>query len=160
MLELMSEARKKLLELEKTGKYFFHGSSNDVEIFEPRQSHNDINGVLVPDGDPAVSATPAVDYAIVMAIINVKNCPRGCSSITNTTSDTKDAIDFKLEFLATKETIEQLDENSSGWVYIFKREDFPFRKDPSEYRSHIHVRPLERVLVKREDLPEVSELIM
>ncbi len=156
----MTEGKKKLLELEQTGKYFFHGSPNEVEIFEPRQSHNDINGVLVKDGDPAISASPAADYAIFMAIFNLKNMPKGLTARTDTKAQSEKTENFELSFTATKETLNQLNEKASGWVYVFNREDFPIQKGPSEYRSSSLVSPLERILVKKEDLPEVRELIL
>lgn len=155
----MTESKKRLLELEKIGEYFFHGSPNEVEIFEPRQSHNDIKGNLVPDGEPAVSASPSVDYAVFMAIFNLENCPKGFTSRVNVSSDTEFAETFQLSYLATKEALEQLNDDSTGWVYVFNKKDFPFKKGPAEYRSLVHVEPLERLLVKREDLPEVSEFV-
>ena len=154
----MSPAKQRLLELEKSGKYFFHGSPNDVEIFEPRQSHNDVNGTLMPDGSPAISASPAVDYAILMAIFNLKNCPKGFSSKTSTNADSEDAVDFKLTFFVNKLGLEQINEDSSGWVYVFDRNDFPIKKSLSEYRSSVSVKAIERILVKKEDLPPTSEL--
>jgi|SRR3989344_6858131 len=154
----MTEGKRKLLELEKTGKYFFHGSPSEVEVFEPRQSHNTIDGVQIKDGDPAVSASPAIDYAIFMAIINSKNCSQGSSSSTSTHSNNRESDQFTLSFHVTENTWKQLNENASGWVYVFNREDFPFKKTPSEYRSHVHVSPIERILVFKEDLPENIEI--
>lgn len=155
----MSEGKQRLLELEKTGKYFFHGSDKDIEVFEPRQSHNDIKGVRVPDGDPAVSASPVIDYAIFMAIFSRKNLPKNFTSKVDTSADSEFAKTFKLSFSATKHSLDQLTDEASGWVYVFKKEDFPFQKGPSEYRSHTHVTPIEKILVTREDLPNKIEIL-
>lgn len=155
----MSEGKKKLLELEKTGKYFFHGSPNEVEVFEPRQSHNDVKGVQIPDGDPAVSASPAIDYAIFMAIFSRKNFPKNYTTKTSTNAESEFAEKFKLTFFATQATLDQLTDDASGWVYVFNKEDFPFRKSPSEFRSRVPVRPIEKILVTKEDLPSPISIL-
>ena len=154
----MTEGKKKLLELEKTSKYFFHGSPNKVEKFEPRQSHNTIDGVKMKDGSPSVSASPDVDYAIFRGVINKKNCPTESISRVDIITNDKNTESHTLVFSATKETMANLREDASCWVYVFKREDFPIQKGRSEYRSAIHVSPLEKILVKKEDLPENIEI--
>ena len=47
--------RDKLLDLEKTEKYLFHGSGNSgIDIMDPRQAFNYVNGVQEKDGEPSV----------------------------------------------------------------------------------------------------------
>lgn len=121
-----------LQELEQTGKYVFHGSGSHIEIFEPRQAHNHINGVDVPDGEPAIFASSKLNYAIFMAIINKKNCPNGYRSSSN-----------GREFKATKETLEQLTSNASGYVYVFNASDFKERiNGEEECVRHESIKPL------------------
>ena len=37
--------------------------------------------------------------------------------------------------------------------------DFPLKKMVSEYTSHTHVTPIEKILVKKEDLPEKIDIL-
>lgn len=67
----VSEQKKKLLDLEKTGKYVFHGSEYEG-MLEPRQAYNYKKGVKEKDDQPGIYASPMVDYAILMALINKK----------------------------------------------------------------------------------------
>ena len=63
---------KRLAVLEHTGKYVFHGSTqNNLKTLEPRQGMH----LSKPDGDPAVSATPYAEFASFRAIINRENIP-------------------------------------------------------------------------------------
>ena len=71
---------QELKKFEKSGEYVFHGSENLVEEFEPMQAYTMKNWKQIPDGKPAVFASPFLDYAIFMAIINKKNCPKGFRS--------------------------------------------------------------------------------
>jgi len=108
---------QELKNLEKQDKYVFHGSENIIEAFEPGQAYTIVNGKQIPDGKPAVFASPFIDYAIFMAIINKTNCPKGLRSGCAWNGN-------KLKFTATKETLEQLSKNSRGYVYIFNKSDF------------------------------------
>jgi hypothetical protein len=152
----MSPSKQKLLELEKSGKYVFHGTSEDIEIFEPRQARNYFDGKYENDGEPAVYASDHVEYAIFMAIFNKRNCPISCYSRSGATSTTGQPP--VLVFGAKKSTIEQLTNEAKGWVYVFDKSTFKLRNDPGvEYVSQVHVKPLERILVKKEDLPRNIE---
>ena len=155
----MLEGKKKLLELEKTGKYFFHGTGNEVEVFEPHQSYNWYGGEKKEDGAPAISASPDADYAIFMAIFNKKNCPNVTRTQVDIVANDEESERHRLVFSATSETMANLRDDASGWAYVFKREDFPYQKGKSEYRSHVHVAALEKILVKKEDLPEPIEIL-
>jgi len=66
---MKSEAKQKLLDLESSGRYLFHGSSNGgMKTLEPRQSRHFPDGKnkpdeFVDDGEPSVSATPYSEVA-------------------------------------------------------------------------------------------------
>lgn len=144
---------EELLKLEKENRYVFHGSENLIDEFEPRQAYTLIDGLKVPDGVPAVFASPFVSYAVFMAIINKTNCPKGLRSGCSYS-------DNNLEFRATRETIEQLNGQSKGFCYIFERNDFD-RKNSAEWVSYKKVKPLRFIEVYSRDLPspiiEISE---
>lgn len=144
-LNNIKSKNKELLKLEKGNKYVFHGSDVLINEFEPRQAHTIIKGQRMPDGKPAVFASSFASYAIFMAIINKTNCPKGLRSGCSHSSR-------GLEFTATKATLEQLDEQSRGYVYIFDRSDFE-QKNDSEWISYKKVKPLRSVEVYFSDLP-------
>lgn len=129
----------RLRELESKGVYLFHGSGSIVEEFEPKQAHTMINGQYTPDGEPAIFASPFLDYAIFVALINMNNCPRGFRFGTS-------YEDGELKFRATQETLDQVNESSRGYVYVFNRSDF-VERNPDEWVSYRKLRPLERVEV-------------
>lgn len=141
--------RKKLHELENRHTYVFHGSGFLIEEFEPTQAHNYIDGKQIPDGEPAVFASPFADYAIFMALINKTNCPKGYRSGVG-------FQDGNLTFRATKETISQLQESTQGYVYVFNRFDFTERNE-SEWISVKKVKPVLVIMVYRSDfIPEIK----
>ncbi len=74
---MTSSQLKKLIDMEKTERFVFHGSGLRLEKLEPRQAYTVIDGVNLPDGPPAVFATHLVDYALFMALINSDTCPLG-----------------------------------------------------------------------------------
>lgn len=118
-----SSGREKLQSLEASGKYLFHGSEDpNIDSFEPRQAHNYRGGVQEPDGEPAVFASDKADYAILMALVNKKNCPKGYESSAGTVDDEKGNIVLQLK--AKKSALEQLNDESFGYVYIFDKDAF------------------------------------
>ncbi len=142
---------ERLKNLEKEEKYVFHGSGEKIEEFEPRQAHTIINGEHVPDGKPAIFASPVADYAFFMAIVNKVNCPDGVRSGTSWS-------DQKIEFKATQKTLDQLNKDSAGYVYIFKRADFEARNS-HEWVSHANVKPIEVIEVRWSDFPQKITVI-
>lgn len=114
-----SQARKRLRSLEKEGKYVFHGSGSLIKTLEPRQAHNyptNSGKDRILDDRPAVFASPSVDIAIFMAIVNIKNAPKGCRSGFG-------ANDDGVEFRVTKQTIDQI-ESAKGYVYVLDKDKF------------------------------------
>jgi hypothetical protein len=141
----MTTSIQELLVLEATGKYVFHGSGHEIEEFEPRQAYNYREGKHVPDGEPAIYASPSVNYAWFMAVVNEVNCPNGHWSGAGTRTGT-------LRFRATQATLNQLKSESKGYVYVFNKEDF-FKRDAHEYYSLEKRAPIKRIEVTFKDFP-------
>ncbi|HEY4503570.1 MAG TPA: hypothetical protein VJJ28_00455 [Candidatus Paceibacterota bacterium] len=154
----MLERKQKLLELEKTNKYFFHGSEKEIDIFKPHQAYNWRNGVKEKDGEPATFASPSVNYAIFMAIFNKKNCPNELKSGVKVSAENIESNKFEITFETSRGTLANLVTNATGYVYVFDRKDFPKRNSPAEYMSHSEVTPLEKILVTKEDLSKLAIL--
>ena len=143
--------RDKLKNLEIQGGCLFHGTGVIIEKFEPRQSHTIINSVPILDGEPAIFASPFTEYAIFMALVNEENCPLGYRS----GCAYENGI---LQFTATKETLEQLTDESKGYVYVFDKAKFTERS-ASEWVSHGELMPLTVVEVTRSDFAtEIKEI--
>lgn len=158
-IESTLSGREKLLALESEDKYVFHGSENpDLDMLEPRQGFDYINGVHEPDGDPAVFASNKADYAILMAIINKKNCPNGYSSSAGAVSNEKGEI--VLELTATRDAVEQLTDDSFGYVYVFNRDDFELRENKrAEFVSKVPISSVDRIKVTKKDLPPCVKIL-
>jgi hypothetical protein len=147
-------AKEELHKLEKTGEYVFHGSPSKLDILEPRQAHNHIKKEggeyeAVPDGEPAVFASPFADIAIFMAVISRKNAPLGTRS--GFSSDSKNHFEFR----ATKETMDQIGDEANGYVHVFKKDGFEERNH-NEVVAYQAVTPIKIIEVRKEDLPPVE----
>lgn len=151
-----SPEKERLLNLEKEGKWVFHGSALEIEEFEPRQAFNFIGGKNIPDGEPAVFASSVAEYAIFMAVVNEMNCPEGLHSSAGTVQ--KDAH-VSMQYRMTQHTSAQLKGDASGWVYVFDRSAFT-QRDPGgvEFVSPIRIAPADKIKVRRMDLPENIEI--
>lgn len=150
--------REMLLKLEAENKYVFHGSeSPDIDKLEPRQAYNYNDGRQEPDGNPAVFASSKADYAILMALMNKKNCPNGFHSSAGTETD-KDGKSI-LRLRVKKDTFSQLTDTSTGFVYIFNKESFKQRDEGGvEYTSNVPVNSENKVMVTKADLPPYVEV--
>lgn len=137
------KGKEKLEILEKDDEYVFHGSYMKIEEFEPRQAYTIVDGTKIPDGEPAVFASPFMDYAIFMAIINRINCPKGSRSGCSYNEK-------GLSFTATQKTLDQLSESSRGYVHVFNRSDF-LQRNGSEWVSYKKVKPIEIIEVEWSD---------
>ena len=146
---------KQILEnLEKTGRYVFHGSPFKILKFQPRQAFNSIKKEdgeyeKIPDGDPAVFTSPFVKTAIFMAVMNKKNAP--LESRTGFSSNNNGNFEFR----ATQETMNQISEDASGYVYVFEKEKFQ-EINFNESVSHEEVEPIMFIEVTKKDLPEIT----
>lgn len=156
--------REKLAQLEASGAHVFHGSpEGNLEALEPRQGRHVPDLAKpeedIPDGDPAVSATPHADLATFRAVINGKNVPFPHTSGFGT--DGAGAKQFRVS------SARVLDEaaGKKGFVYVFDRKDFvPYSRDGEatersmEWRAAQTVKPLEVVEVTHEDLPPREQI--
>tara|TARA_B100000745_G_scaffold242943_1_gene165246 strand:- start:15108 stop:15551 length:444 start_codon:yes stop_codon:yes gene_type:complete len=145
------QEKKKLEELEKEGNFIFHGSGLVVEEFEPRQAHNYVDGKNIPDDKPAIFASPFADYAIFMALINKVNCPEGFRASSGFENGT-------LTFRATQDTLNQLSDESKGYVYVFEKKNFKERSG-SEWLSYKSQKPVMTISVVRSDFSQPIDII-
>jgi hypothetical protein len=151
----MSPEKKLLKNFEEEGRYVFHGSGEEIEILEPRQAYTHHEEIEKADGEPAVFASSMVDYAILMALVNERNCPDGFRSIVGVSINEKG--ERYLRVRASQETLNQLDKNSYGWVYVFTKDSFTLRNEGGiEYVSTESVTPMHKIKVTKADLPEVE----
>ena len=142
--------KQKLLEMEKSEKYVFHGSPSVVEKLEPQQAYNLIEGQKVLDGEPAIFASSYVDYAIFMALLNRTNCPKGLNSEVGYHNG-------EPVFRATKKTLEQLGDKTKGYVYVFNRVNFT-KINESEWVSYKTIEPVFVMTVTYSDfIPTIKE---
>jgi len=151
-LEKIQSGREILKNLEVEGKYVFHGSENpNITALEPRQAYTIVDGEKVEDEKPAVHASPLSDVAILMALVNLKNCPSGFDSGFQSNKE------GKLEMHATKEAFDQLTSESRGYVYVFLKEDFTPR-GRTQAISYVEAVPLQIIEVRKEDLSKDIEV--
>lgn len=141
---IFDEGREKLFELEKNGSVLFHGSGDIIENFEPRQAFDYVDGKQIPDGPPAVFATPFLDCAIFKALISKKNFPKGSYSAWS--AKPEGGFIFK----ASKETIKGLRNEMIAYVYIFSKNEFQ-KKSGIDWVSYDIVRPIRAFIVRRSD---------
>jgi hypothetical protein len=141
--------REKLLALEKEGKYVFHGSSDIIDILEPRQAggHNEKTGKWENDGSPAVFATPYADLAIFRSLLYDKD-------LENEFGINGDQLHMR----ADKKLIERA-KNRIGKVYVLDKSKFnPASFRGIDCRSEEKITPLEIIEVTINDLPKNIEI--
>ncbi|MBC7981801.1 hypothetical protein H7X65_01870 [Candidatus Parcubacteria bacterium] len=150
LMKTKKSGREVLSNLEVENKYVFHGSETpDIEMFEPRQAYDFINGEKVKDDEPAIHASEFSDIAILMALINKENCKEGFESGFH--------YEDKVILSVNQKALDQLNESSQGYVYVFSKEDFKPRKI-SELISYVHVKPVMMIRVKKSDLSNDLEI--
>ena len=143
-----------LKELEKTGKYVFHGSPDEIEVLEVRQPYtfDKEKNKMVEDGEPTVAATPYTDIAIFRAIVNGKNI-----SGQHWSGFGYDGQKKKLEFRMSVSTAERA-KGKSGFVHVLDKKNFaprnPDRPEGMEWRSSKSVKPVQVIKVTSDDLPK------
>lgn len=144
----LSESRRILEELEKTGEYVFHGSPTaGIEVLEARQPHTIKEGVSVSDGDPSVACTQFADIAIFRAITNQRPKNQSVRSSFGTSNG-------ELRFQINKSFLKWIHEQKlPGYVYVLPADIF------NDYNAY-EVRSNEPVTVQKifevsvDDLPE------
>lgn len=142
-IERFGEGRERLLQLEKTGLYLFHGTEkSSLRELTPSLPHTIKDGIREPHGDrPTISATPSADMAIFYAVV---------------THDYREVSydDQSATYRATKKALEYAQE-CTGFVYIVDRSAFsyPVGSSPlTEIRTDHSVKVLGVVPVRYQDL--------
>ncbi|EKE28390.1 MAG: hypothetical protein ACD_3C00067G0024 [uncultured bacterium (gcode 4)] len=136
----MSESIEKLLKYEKSWKYVFHGSLENLSILEPRQAYLYIDWKLEKDWRPAVFATPYSWVAIFRSLINEFN--------TDWDSGSGFGInDWVLFFAASRNLLESA-RNKIGKIYILEKRNFT-DFEWTQCRCYKRVTP---ILIDRSDL--------
>lgn len=140
------EARKKLLELQATGKYVFHGTDGIISTLEPRQAHtyNEVTGEHEKDGAPAVFATPYADAAIFRVLIHPKNVDGNSDSSFGTTDEGL--------YMKASQNLLDAAKDITGRVYILDKASF-IPVGGTNYKSIETITPLGIIEVKHDDLP-------
>jgi hypothetical protein len=130
----------KLTNLQKSGKYVFHGSSDGSIIeLEPRQamSHGK------PYGKPAIYADIGTQHPIFMAVLGSKKVGGwGDKSLP------------RAGFYIDKGSWEKAHrENWVGYIYVLSKGDFT-KQEGNEWVSYEEVKPIEIIKVGINDLPK------
>lgn len=154
--EMQSEAREKLLFLEKENRYVFHGSPSLLGKLEPRQPFTSVKetGKEEKHGEPSIAATPFADIAIFRAIINPQNAP--IKKYTSGFGYSGENLKYKLNFETTPETVEEV-RDKFGYIYVFDKDLFEKFSD-MEWRANKEMVPLQTIRVSFKDLPEFYEV--
>ena len=138
----------RLKTLEKENRWVFHGSPQKLEKIIPHQAYNHGNrGEKILDGRPAVFASPFIDIAIFMAIINEENLPGGFIGGYSFNSTNKE-----IRFSANRKTINELHQ-ARGYVYVLDKTKFT-RRSFVEFISLEEVTPKDVIIVTKKDLPK------
>lgn len=161
----MNAALDKLTEMEKTGEYVFHGSPyGDIKTLEPKQARHFPNPEnleeFILDGDPAVSATPYVDFAIFRALINRENV------IFSFRSGFGFDQNKQKEFRVSNQKVLDYIKDKKGFVYVFDKNHFePYSRSGKahegsmEWRAYKEVKPKEIIEVQYDDLEQIENII-
>jgi hypothetical protein len=145
-------SKSTLTTLENEDSYVFHGSGLRLEQLEPRQAYTARDGASVADGLPAIFASQFIDYAIFMALINPQTCPLGSRSRCG-------YEEGRLVFAASRDTLDQLNDSTRGFVHVFDRLDFELRGG-SEWMCLKPIKPSIIVEVRLADFCEVIDEIL
>jgi len=153
-----------LLDLEKEGKYVFHGSPyGDIISLDLRQAKHipDLSKPqkFILDGAPAISATPYIDFAIFKSLVNRENIKDGYVGGFGFKEGKKE---FRIP---SREVFDSL-KDKEGFVYILDKKDFePYSRDGNahegnmEWRAYQEVKPIKVIKVGCEDLYHLKPLI-
>ena len=133
-------SNEKLIELETSGLYVFHGTMNDdINAFEPRQALS----FQKPDGEPAIFAAANIQPAIFMAIL-------GSRKVAGWDSD-RFIPPFGF-FIAQSSWDKAKQENWEGYVYALPKQNF-VKGNGWVWRATEKVKPVGKFLVGIDDLP-------
>jgi hypothetical protein len=145
------EGREALAKYED-GNYVFHGSRDgSIDKLSPRQAMTRAQGEMVPDGDPAVAATPQVEAAIFRALTDKDTMrERGISHRTQFGTD-----NGELFLGADSDVVDVMSESSNvGYVYVFPESKFfSFENRTEEVRAYVDIKPIAVVEISGRELP-------
>jgi len=155
---------KELLhELEKSGRFIFHGSSGRIERLDPKQplNWNRESKKMEPDGKPAVCASQFSDVAIFHALTKqefpLKNYDSGFSLREEGEGDDKKLVP---EFDMSENLRQYIKDHRSeirGFVHVMDCNGF-YSISPMEARSEKSVVPDQIIEVGIDDLPDSFQL--
>lgn len=152
----MTNSKQKLLELEKEGKYLFHGSSTaDLKELKPHQAYTIPRGEkgMVKDGEPCIAATSYLNIAIFMSLMT-----KDRSDFSSSANGSENA---EIKFRASKKAIKAAKDHV-GYVYVLSKGGFTPRSKRTynmEWRRKTSVKPLWMFEVSYEDLSKNVEII-
>ncbi|MFA6536927.1 MAG: hypothetical protein WCT18_00835 [Patescibacteria group bacterium] len=151
-LEKKGKNRERLLRMQESGKYVFHGSPIELPKLSPLQAYrrNKETGEMEKDGEPAVFATQFADIAIFRSLINQKD-------VIGPTSSSFGVDDNGFYSSATANLYEAA-KKKIGKIYVFEKSKFGDIVG-MECRSTEEVEPLEVIDVYFDDLPTGVKMI-
>lgn len=130
-------SKERLKELEESGNYVFHGTTEETVSLEPRQAYTDIEGVPTPRGNPSVFASHEIEIPIFRSIFHESRYRALEGSYSVGFADHEDGhID-----LYANEAVVDLCKDVHGFVYVFDRNQFNHREGV-EWISEQEVRPV------------------
>jgi len=145
-VEVLSRNKERLLSLEKSGKFVFHGSPSLLPDLQPRQSV--INDKKI--GNPAVYATTFAEIAIFRSLINNQG-------IEDNSVSTFDFDKRGLSFGASRNLLDRA-RGKKGLVYVLDRQKFTNFSN-IECQSFENNKPVEVIEVDFQDLPNDIEIL-
>ena len=145
-------SRERLVELERSGKYLFHGTSEIVDVFEPRQAMNFDGEKMVEDDKPGVFASAEIEIPIFRSIFSSTNMREKEGSFKTGMADHNDHVVTS----ANRDAIEAV-RGETGFVYVLNKKDFAHRKG-NEYIAYKPVKPVAVCETSYKDITEVVEI--
>jgi hypothetical protein len=148
-LASQSDTFRHLKELERSGDYVFHGTSEPLSRLDPRQAYS--HGK--PDGTPAVCAASDVDTAIFMAL---QRCAvlalqeRGQLGQRSSAGYSNHGENY--HFYGSPEIVQEL-LSAHGYVHVLPKDGFTSYYGDREVRSAEPVTPVETIEVTFMDFP-------
>lgn len=135
----------------------FHGSPQRIEVLEPRQAvvFSKDENKNIPDGEPAVAATPFVEVAIFRSLINTQIAKEAHIAKHRSEFGVRNSIPY---FRSTLDSYNHAKSGIVGFVHVLRKSEFTYRSD-MEYRSIQPIIPVMVLQVTGNDLPENIEII-
>lgn len=151
-IESVSIAKQELLQLEAENKFIFHGTDAETDVIHPRQAVDSTRG---PVGDPAIYGSAIAETAIFYAIMKARNFSNGSVTSCESSHVNPDTGEVTSEYRISKEDFKQLNNDASGYVYIFNKSEFaPAGKMSPEHSRDKAIQPIKRIAVTKADLPK------